>query len=224
MGFPHLASRAPEIGNHQSTRNHVQGVQPCEGEVDRKVSVGPRPPGGSLVNLLLGDFAVLGMMMVATSFMSMRFGFLDGGGTVPDAFFCRIGHRMAQHDELIGLFHQVAIHTHTIVEDHIVMRELRVVFERLDDHEKQSTQNGDSLIQFELLEVVELQARPGHDHGHTGKNQHQGVDETWAHIQETGWPMAFHRTYPQENVGGKEGAKEHDLRGQEQPDANLGVV
>ena len=63
---------------------------------------------------------------------------------------------MAQHDELIGLFHQVAIHPHTIIEDYIVMRELRVVFERLDDHEKQSTHDGDALIQFELLEVVEL--------------------------------------------------------------------
>ena len=55
MGFPHLASRAPEIGNHQRTRNHVQGVQPCQGKVNCEVGVGPWPPSGSFVNLLLKD-------------------------------------------------------------------------------------------------------------------------------------------------------------------------
>ena len=83
-----------EIGNHQSTRNHMQGVKPCEGKVDGQVGVGPRP---QVVRLSISSLEILrsSMMMVTTSFVSMCFSFLDGGGTSTRCSFCRIRHRMA---------------------------------------------------------------------------------------------------------------------------------
>ena len=62
-------------------------------------------------------------------------------------------------------------------------------------------------------------------HGHTGKNQHTGVDSTHDGVKVvTGVTEDLWVTHAQDGIGHKQAAEEEDFRSEEQPDAQLGAV
>jgi hypothetical protein len=80
------------------------------------------------------------------------------------------------------------------------------------------------LAQAELEEVVALQGRPGHHHRHGRADQHDRIGRRQRDVEVLTAVRPDRRAGAQEDVRREQGAEEHDLRGEEQPDADLAVV
>ena len=95
--------------------------------------------------------------MIATRFVSVVFSLFDGNRTMANAFFSRVRDRMTQNNEFISLFDQMAVDSHPILQDHIMVSEFGFVLKGLDYHEQQGANDRNPLVEFKFLEVVELE-------------------------------------------------------------------
>ena len=105
-----------------------------------------------------------------------------------------------------------------------VVLELGAVLDRLDDHETDTQGEGSPHPQAELLEIPEPQGGPGEHHRHTGRDQHHGVERGQGHIENLVAVRPLCGAGPQQDQGREQRSEKHDLRSQEEPDAQLGVV
>ena len=83
--------------------------------------------------------------------------------------------------------------------------------------------HGDGHVDAVPAKLAQLQHGPGHDDRHGGGDEHDGVDETERHIQIMHRPWIV-GTDAKEDVSGEQAAEEHDFRGKEEPDTDLGIV
>ena len=124
--------------------------------------------------------------------------------------------------DLVAFAGQVALQDRAVLENDAVVLELRLVFEEFDTEEDERADDSRQQAPEIHRELAHLHTGPSHDDGHRRGDQHGGVEAAHRHVQLMNRPVIV-RTQAQEDVGGEQAAEEHDLRGQEKPDANLGV-
>src|SRR5437867_5347434 len=104
------------------------------------------------------------------------------------------------------------------------MGEFIVVFEGLDADEGQGEEDGAGVKELETAKLVHLARGPGHDGSDAGGDEDNRVGRADGNVEPTVGPVAFGSAHAQQDVGGKQGAEEHDFGAKEQPNADLGVV
>ncbi len=101
--------------------------------------------------------------------------------------------------------------------------ELVAVFEVLDHEEDAPEQDRRPHVDPKGAEAAAHQRRPGHDHRDGGRNQDDRVERGERDVQNRVSPRPDRRPRPDQDVARKQGPEQHDLRGQEEPDADLAV-
>ena len=101
--------------------------------------------------------------------------------------------------------------------------ELVAVLEVLDHEEDEPEEDRPPHVDPERPEVAAHQRRPGHHHRDRGRNQDDRVERRERDVQNRVSPRPARRARPDQDVARKQGAEQHDLRGQEEPDADLAV-
>ena len=101
---------------------------------------------------------------------------------------------------------------------------LVVVLDALDAKEDEAAENGEAESDAVGVELAFLERDPGPDHGDAGDDQDDGVGEAERDVLDVVGPGAVLGAEADEEIGGEDRAEEHDLGGEEEPDAELAVI
>ena len=99
-----------------------------------------------------------------------------------------------------------------------------VVLEALHDHEDGRAEQRQADVDPPHLQVAEAEVRPRQDDGDGGGDQHEGVERGGPDVEQLPAARPRRRAGAQQDQRREERAEEHDLGGEEEPDAELGVV
>ena len=134
-----------------------------------------------------------------------------------------VHHHPAEHVEHVQAGQRVVDGEEVVGAGKFPQVEMVAVFEVLDHEEDEPEQDRRPHVDPKGPEAAAHQRRPGHDHRDGGRNQDDRVERGERDVQNRVSPRPARRPRPDQDVAREQGSEQHDLRGEEEPDADLAV-